>query len=324
MRAVVTNGAGEPSVMTVGEVPAPVAGPGEVLIDVVAAGVNRADVLQRRGFYPPPPGASEIIGLEVSGRIAGLGEGVDGWQVGEECVALLAGGGYAEVVAVPVGQVAPVPAGMDLVSAAGVMEVAATVAPNLHRMGLKAGETFLVHGGSGGIGSFAIQYGKAIGARVLTTASAGKLDHCRELGADEAIDYRGDWVAAVKDATDGRGVDVVLDVMGAKYLGPNVDVLARGGRIVVIGLQGGRKGELDLGVLLRKAGTLTATSLRARPAAEKAEVVRDVVEEVWPMYADGRIKLAPETRFPLGDVAAAHTHLDSGDNVGKVLLVVAE
>ncbi len=324
MRAVVTEGAGGPEVMRVEDVATPRPGPGDVLVDVVAAGVNRADILQRRGFYPPPPGASEILGLEVSGRVGALGDGVEGWQVGDECVALLAGGGYAEAVVVPAGQLAPVPAGVDLISSAGVMEVAATVAPNLHRLGLQAGETFLVHGGSGGIGSFAIQYGKAVGARVLTTASASKLDHCRELGADEAIDYRTDWVAAVKAATDQRGVDVILDVMGAKYLGSNVGVLARGGRIVVIGLQGGTKGELDLGSLLRKAGTITATSLRARPAEEKAEIVRDVVEEVWPLYEAGQIKLAPETRFALDAVAEAHAHLDSGDNIGKVILVVRD
>lgn len=324
MRAVVTEGAGGPEVMRVEDVATPRPGPGDVLVDVVAAGVNRADILQRRGFYPPPPGASEILGLEVSGRVGALGDGVEGWQVGDECVALLAGGGYAEAVVVPAGQLAPVPAGVDLISSAGVMEVAATVAPNLHRLGLQAGETFLVHGGSGGIGSFAIQYGKAVGARVLTTASASKLDHCRELGADEAIDYRTDWVAAVKAATDQRGVDVILDVMGAKYLGSNVGVLARGGRIVVIGLQGGTKGELDLGSLLRKAGTITATSLRARPAEEKAEIVRDVVEEVWPLYKAGQIKLAPETRFALDAVAEAHAHLDSGDNIGKVILVVRD
>ncbi len=308
--------------MRVAEVPRPEVASGEVLIEVVAAGVNRADILQRRGFYPPPPGASEIIGLEVSGRIAEVADGVEGWSVGDECVALLGGGGYAEYVTVPAGQVAPPPPGVDLVSAAGVIEVAATVAPNLHRMRLSAGETLLVHGGSGGIGSFAIQYGAAVGARVLATASAAKLDHCRTAGADVAIDYRTDWVAAVKGATDGRGVDVVLDVMGAAYLGSNVDVLAREGRIVVIGLQGGTKGELDLGLLLRKAATITATSLRARPAAEKAAVVRDVVAEVWPLYATGRIALSPETRFPLDQVVDAHTHLDSGDNLGKVLLVV--
>lgn len=322
MRAVVTEGPGGPEMLRVEDVPAPTAGPGEVLLDVVAAGVNRADLLQRRGFYPPPPGASEIIGLEVSGRVAALGDGVTGWRVGDACVALLAGGGYAEQVAVPTGQLAPVPPGLDLVSAAGVIEVAATVAPNLHRMGLTAGETLLVHGGSGGIGSFAIQYGKAVGARVLTTASAGKLDHCRAYGADVAIDYRTDWAQGVREATDGRGVDVILDVMGAKYLGANVDLLARGGRLVVIGLQGGAKGELDLNALLRRAATITATSLRARPADDKAAVVADVVAEVWPMYGDGRLQPAPETRFPLEQAAAAHTLIESGGNVGKVLLVV--
>lgn len=289
---------------------------------IVAAGINRADILQRRGFYPPPPGASEVIGLEASGLVAAVGDGVTGWSPGDACVALLAGGGYAEYAAVPAGQLAPVPRGMDLVSAAGVMEVAATVAPNLHRMNLKAGEVFLVHGGAGGIGSFAIQYGKAVGAHVVTTASAGKLEHCLSFGADVAVDYRTEWARSVRDATDGRGVDVILDVVGAKYLAANVDLLARGGRLIVIGLQGGNRAEIDLGVLLRKAGTVTATSLRARPAEEKAAVVRDVVAEVWPMYGDGRIQLAPETRFPFDEVVAAHTHLDSGDNIGKVLLVL--
>ncbi len=320
MRAVVTDGAGGPEVLHLDEVPTPEPGPGEVLVEVAAAGVNRADLLQRQGFYPPPPGASPLIGLEVSGRVGVLGEGVTGWSVGDECVALLAGGGYAEAVVAPVGQVAPPPPGVDLVSAAGVIEVAATVASNLS--GLAAGQVLLVHGGSGGIGSFAIQYGKAVGARVLTTASAAKLEHCLAYGADVAIDYRTDWADAVRTATDGRGVDVVLDVMGAKYLAANVDVLARRGRLVVIGLQGGRRAELDLNVLLPKAGTITATSLRSRPPAEKAEVVRDVVAQVWPMFADCRVRLAPETRFPIDDVRAAHELLASGSNIGKVLLVV--
>ncbi|MFT3859893.1 NAD(P)H-quinone oxidoreductase [Micropruina sp.] len=324
MRAIVTDGFGGPQVLQLTDVPDPAPGPGEVLIAVLASGVNRADLLQRQGFYPAPPGASEIIGLEVSGRIAGLGPDVEGWRVGDECVALLAGGGYAELVAVPAGQVVRPPQGIDLVSAAGLIEVAATVASNLTRVALAGGETFLVHGGTGGIGSFAIQYAAALGARVFATAgSTDKLALCRRLGAEAAFDYHDDWLGALLVATAGHGADVILDVIGAKYLDANTDALADDGRLVVIGLQGGRKGTLDLGRLLAKRGLVTATSLRGRPAEQKAAICAEVVHTIWPLFASGAIKPAQETRFPAASVAAAHEHLGSGDAVGKLLLTWA-
>lgn len=324
MRAVVVTEPGEPDVLRVADVPVPEPGPGEVLIDVVGAGVNRADLMQRQGHYPPPPGASETIGLEVSGHVAALGEGVSGLEVGEPCVALLAGGGYAEQVAVPAGQVLPPPPGYDLVDAAGVLEVAATVWSTLAYAHLAAGETFLVHGGAGGIGSFAIQYAKARGATVIATAgSAAKLQHCRDLGADHALSYRDDWAAEVREATGGRGVDVVLDNMGAKYLDAHVRLLAPDGRLVVIGFQGGRTATIDLGALLAKRGTVAAISLRGRPADQKADICRHVAAEVWPLLADGTIRPTPLTTYALDDVADAHRALESGDNLGKIVLVVS-
>ncbi len=321
MRAVIATEAGGPEVLQIADVEAPTAGPGELLLRTVAAGVNRADILQRQGHYPPPRGTSAIIGLEVSGHVAAVGEGVQGWSVGDPAVALLAGGGYAELVAAPASQVIAPPEGIDLVTAAGLIEVAATVVSNTDHVGLRPGETFLVHGGAGGIGSFAIQYAQGIGCRVATTAgSAEKLALCRGLGADIALDYRDDWAAALKEAT-GEGVDVILDIMGAKYLDANVRALARGGRLVIIGLQGGVKGELNLGVLLSKCATVTATSLRFRPTEEKAAIVARVAETVWPLVVSGAITLAGETRFSVDDVQAAHKHLTSGANVGKIILV---
>lgn len=323
MRIVTVTEPGGPENLVVADAPLPVAGPGEIVVRVLAAGVNRADLLQRQGHYPPPPGTSDVIGLEVSGTVHELGDGVDGWAPGDACVALLAGGGYAEYVLVPAGQVFAPPPGVDPVSAAGLVEVAATVASNFDHVHLAAGETVLIHGGAGGIGTFAIQYAKALGARVLVTAgSPAKLELCRSLGADVALDYHDDWVAGVAEATDRRGADVILDVMGAKYLEPNVASLAMDGRLVVIGLQGGRKGTLDLNRLLTRRATVTATSLRFRPADQKAAICAAVVERVWPLVADGRIRLAPETRFPLERVADAHRHLESGDNTGKVILTL--
>lgn len=322
MRIVTVTAPGGTENLTLAEADIPVVGPGDVLIAVTAAGVNRADLLQRQGFYPPPPGISEVIGLEVSGVIADLGESVTGWNPGDECVALLAGGGYAEYVVVPAGQVVPPPPGVPLISAAGLIEVAATVVSNFDHVHLSAGETVLIHGGTGGIGTFAIQYAKALGARVITTAgSTEKLKLCRDLGADVALDYHDDWAAAVAEATEGRGVDVILDVMGAKYLELNVAALAADGRLVVIGLQGGRKGTLDLNRLLSKRATVTATSLRGRPVAQKAEICGRVAEVVWPLIAAGRLRIAPESRFDFTQVADAHAHLESGANIGKVILV---
>lgn len=321
MRAIIATEPGGPEVLQVADVPDPELKPGQVLIRTVAAGVNRADVLQRQGHYPPPKGESEIIGLEVSGHIAAVSEGVQGWAVGDPCVALLAGGGYAELVAVDAGQCIRPPAGVDLVTAGALIEVAATVVSNADHVGLKPGETFLVHGGTGGIGSFAIQYAKGLGCTVATTAGTEeKLEICRELGADIALDYHDDWGAQLKEATEGRGVDVILDIMGAKYLDANVKALAKGGRMVVIGLQGGVKGELNLGLLLNKRGTVTATSLRFRSAEEKAEICAQVAEKVWPLIESGQIRLAGETRFPMERASEAHAWLTSGENVGKIVL----
>jgi putative PIG3 family NAD(P)H quinone oxidoreductase len=323
MRAVVVTEPGGPDQLEVAQVPDPVAGPGELLVRVVAAGVNRADLLQRQGFYPPPPGISGVIGLEVSGRVEALGEGVSGWSLGDEVVALLAGGGYAELAVAPAAHCCRPPRGIDLVPAAGLVEVAATVASNLEHVGYRDGESVLVHGGTGGIGAFAIQYVTARGGRVLATAGTReKLDTCRALGADVAIDYHDDWAAAVQSATGGKGVDVVLDVMGAKYLEANVASLARNGRLVVIGLQGGRKGTLDLNALLRKNALVTATTLRFSPPDRKAEIVAMVARDVWPLYESGGIALPSETRFPLDEVRRAHEWLESGTASGKAVLVV--
>src|SRR4051795_12814007 len=283
MRAVTLSGSGGPEVLGWGEVPDPVLRPGEVLVDVVATAVNRADLLQRAGSYPPPPGASEILGLECSGVVSEIGEGVTGWSVGDEVCALLSGGGYAERVAVPAGQLLPRPAGVELATAAALPEVVCTVWSNVFMLaGLRAGEVFLVHGGGSGIGTMAIQLAVRAGARVATTAgSPEKLAFCRELGAEILVDYRNeDFVEVVQQATGGHGADVVLDIMGAKYLARNVDVLATGGRLVSIGMQGGTKAELDLGKLMRKRGSVHATALRSRPATgrgSKAEVVAAVL-----------------------------------------------
>ncbi|MBD3916431.1 NAD(P)H-quinone oxidoreductase [Nocardioides hwasunensis] len=322
LRAVVTTGAGGPEVLSVGEVEEPRPGAGEVLLDVVATAVNRADTLQRKGVYPPPPGASEVIGLECSGRIAELGEGVEGWKVGDEVCALLAGGGNAARVAVPVGQVMPVPAGLSLVEAAGLPEVAATVWSNVFMTAhLQKGERLLVHGGAGGIGTMAIQLASALGAEVFTTAgSPEKLELCRSLGAAHAINYRDeDFVEVLEKA---GGADVILDNMGAKYLGRNVSALATGGRLVIIGMQGGATGELDINALLRKRASVTATSLRARPLAEKTAICCGVVENVWPLVASGKVRPIVEATMPLEDVARAHELMETGGHAGKFVLTL--
>jgi putative PIG3 family NAD(P)H quinone oxidoreductase len=325
MRAVVADGTGGPEVLSVGELPDPEPGPGEVVLDVAAAGLNRADLLQRQGFYPPPPGASPVIGMECSGTVAALGEGVTGWSIGDPACALLAGGGYAAKVAVPVGQLMPVPDGVDLVTAAALPEVAATVWSNVFMVaGLKPHETFLVHGGAGGIGTFAIQLAHQLGATVLTTAGTPeKLAACAALGADVTINYRDqDFVAVVKEATDGHGADVVLDNMGAKYLGQNVDVLATEGRLVIIGMQGGSRAELDINMLLRKRGAVIATALRSRSVAEKSAICASVVEHVWPLVGAGLVRPVVHGTMPLEEVAAAHALMESGEHSGKILLTV--
>ena len=320
MRAVIATAPGGPEVLTESEVADPVASPGEVLIQVAATAVNKADTLQRQGRYAPPPGASEIIGMECSGTVAALGEGVDAWSVGDEVCALMAGGGYAELVAVPQGQVMRLPSGVDLVSAAALPEVACTVWSNVFMVaGLQPGETFLVHGGSGGIGTFAIQLAHAMSARVVTTAGTPeKLEACRELGADLAINYRDeDFVAVVKEA---GGADVILDNMGAAYLGRNVDALATEGRLVIIGMQGGTKGELDINLLLRKRGAVIATALRSRPVEEKSAICAAVVEHVWPLVADGRVRPVVHTTLPLAEAAQAHELMESSQHIGKIVL----
>jgi putative PIG3 family NAD(P)H quinone oxidoreductase len=323
MRAVVISEPGGPDVLRVAEVPDPVAGPGEVLVDIAGAGVNRADVMQREGFYPPPPGAPPYPGLECSGRVAGLGPDADGWRLGDEVCALLGGGGYAERVAVPAGHLLPLPSGVTMTDAAGLPEVACTVYANVfQRAGLASGETLLVHGGASGIGTMAIQLAKAHGARVACTAgSPAKLERCRELGADLAINYAtDDFVEAVRDFTGGRGADVILDIMGAVYLSRNVTALATGGRLEVIGMQGGTRAELDLGLLLGKRASVQAASLRARPAAEKAAIVAGVREHVWPLIEAGQVRPVIDRVLPLAEAPQAHRVMETGAHVGKILL----
>ena len=324
MRAITITAPGDADVLVPADVEDPVAGPGEVLLDVVATAVNRADVMQRRGFYDPPPGASPYPGLECSGRIAELGRGVTGWSVGDEVCALLSGGGYATRVAVPAGQLLPVPAGLTLVEAAALPEVACTVWSNVFSLaGLRAGEVLLVHGGTSGIGTMAVQLASRAGARVLcTVGSPEKAERAVELGAERAVLYREeDFVAVVREATGGAGADVVLDNMGAAYLPRNVDVLAVGGRLVVIGLQGGARGELDLGALLVKRASVFATSLRARPAAEKAAIVAAVREHVWPAVEAGEVRPVVDRVLPLDDAAQAHRVMESSAHIGKIVLI---
>ncbi|MZE78388.1 NAD(P)H-quinone oxidoreductase [Streptomyces xinghaiensis] len=324
MHAITIPEPGGPEALVWAEVPDPVPAEGEVLVEVAASAVNRADLLQRQGYYDPPRGASPYPGLECSGRIAALGPGVAGWAVGDEVCALLSGGGYAEKVAVPAGQLLPLPEGVDAVTAAGLPEVACTVWSNVFMIAhLRPGDTLLVHGGASGIGTMAIQLAKAAGARVAVTAgSAEKLERCRELGADILINYHEqDFVQELRKATDGAGADVILDIIGAKYLDWNVKALAVNGRLAIIGLQGGVKGELNLNALLSKRGAVTATSLRARPEAEKASIVAAVREHVWPLVAAGRVRPVVDRTVPMRDAAEAHRAMEAGGHVGKILLV---
>ncbi|WP_425582989.1 NAD(P)H-quinone oxidoreductase [Zhihengliuella alba] len=327
MSAAVFEGSGGPEVLRIVSRPVPTPAPGEILIRVSAAGLNRADVQQRKGVYPPPPGASDIPGLEVSGTVAARGADVASpageYNDGAPVCALLAGGGYAEYVAVPAGQAVPLPSGVDPIDAGGLPEVAATVWSNLVlEAAVRPGEWVLIHGGSGGIGAAGIQIMKAYGAHVAVTGSTReKLDYAAGLGADLLIDYRTeDFAERMREATDGHGADVVLDVVGAKYLGANVSTLATGGRLVVIGLAGGVRGELDLSALMARRGRVIATTLRSRPSAEKAAIMDQVRRHVWPMVSAGRLKPTTDRVFALADAAAAHAYFDSGEHRGKVLL----
>lgn len=325
MRAIVAESPDQLSWQEVADVSA---GPGEVVIKVAAAGVNRADVLQAAGKYPPPPGASETIGMEVSGVITEIGGGVTEWSVGQEVCALLAGGGYAEFAAVPAGQVLPIPSGVDLVDAAGLPEVACTVWSNLVlTAGLREGQLLLAHGGASGVGSHAIQIARALGARVAVTAgSTEKLEFCRGLGADITINYHDeDFVARLRDETSGAGADVILDIMGAAYLDRNIDALATDGRLVIIGMQGGIKGELNIGKLLAKRAAVIGTTLRGRPTSgpnSKTEIVQAVTASVWPMIADGRVRPVIGARVPVQQAGDAHRQLVAGKVTGKIVLTV--
>ena len=325
MKAITITTPGGPEVLHVSEVPDVEAGPGEVLVRVAATAVNRADLMQRQGHYDPPPGASTYPGLECSGTVAALGKGVSGWTVGQQVCALLSGGGYAELVAVPAGQLLPVPDGVSLVDAAALPEVTCTVWSNVFMTAaLQPGETLLVHGGSSGVGTMAVQLAHHVGATVAVTAgSAEKLARCAELGADVLVNYRDeDFVEAVRAATDGRGADVILDNMGAKYLSRNIEALAPSGRLLVIGLQGGTRAELDLAALMGKRAAVISTSLRSRPAAEKATIVAAVREHVWPLVASGAIRPVIWTRLPLASAGEAHQVLADSRHVGKVLLTL--
>ncbi|WP_458244793.1 NAD(P)H-quinone oxidoreductase [Streptomyces sp. MAI_2237] len=325
MHAITIPEPGGPEALVWDEVPDPEPGEGEVLVEVVASAVNRADILQRQGFYDPPPGASRYPGLECSGRVAALGSGVSGWSVGDEVCALLSGGGYAEKVLVPAGQLLPVPEGVELRQAAALPEVVSTVWSNVFMIAhLRPGETLLVHGGSSGIGTMAIQLAKAVGAKVAVTAGTKeKLDRCAELGADILVNYKEqDFVEEIARATDGAGADVILDNMGAKYLDRNVQTLAVNGRLAIIGMQGGIKGELNIAALLNKRAAISATSLRARPLGEKAAIVAAVREHVWPLLAAGHVRPVVDREVPMSDAAAAHRVVEESGHMGKVLLVV--
>jgi putative PIG3 family NAD(P)H quinone oxidoreductase len=320
MQAIVIDKPGGPDALVWTEVPDPSPQAGEVVIDITAAAVNRADVSQRLGHYPPPPGAPPYPGLECSGVISAVGPGVTEHSVGERVCALLAGGGYAEKVAVPAGQLLPIPRGLSLQEAAALPEVACTVWSNMVDIArLTKDEMLLVHGGGGGIGTFAIQLGKALGATVIVTARSQKHDQLKALGADHTIDYTSaDFVAETRSL---GGADVILDIIGAKYLERNVEALNPGGRIVVIGLQGGRKGELDLGALMMKRGSVSATTLRARPVADKARIVRGVRDQVWPLVDAGDIRPIIDRALPMSDAAEAHRLMESSEHLGKIMLL---
>ena len=325
MRAVVAPEPGGPEALQVVERPDPEPAPGELLVRVAATALNRADILQRRGMYPPPEGATDVLGLEAAGVVEGLGEGVSGWSAGDGVCAVLPGGGYAEIVTVPAAVAMPLPPGVNAVDAAAVPEVFATAFDNVFlRASLSAGETLLIHGGASGVGTATIQLAKRAGCRVLVTAgSPERVAACVALGADDGVVYRdNDWAKVVLEKTAGRGVDVVLDIVGGSYLRPNLSCLATEGRLVIIGLGGGAKAEINLGVVLSKRLSLMGSTLRARTTEEKAPLMQRLVADVWPGFADGSLRAVVDRVLPLERVAEAHAALEAGDAVGKIVLTM--
>ncbi|MCL4187445.1 MAG: NAD(P)H-quinone oxidoreductase [Rhodobacteraceae bacterium] len=323
MRAIEIRGFGGPEVLVPGERPVPAPGAGEILVRVAAAGVNRPDVAQRQGVYPPPPGASDIPGLEIAGEVVACGRGVTRWQPGEQVAALVTGGGYAEFCLAHEEHALPVPASLSATEAAAIPETLFTVWHNVVERGrLRAGEWLLVHGGASGIGTMAIQLGRARGARVIVTAgSPARCAACLALGAERAVDHRSeDFVAAVREATGGHGADVILDMVGGSYLARNLDAAAVEGRIAQIAMLGGAKAEIPLFMLMVKRLTLTGSTLRPRSVADKAAMARAIAVEVWPLVAQGRIRPVIDRVLPLAEAAEAHRHMESGSHVGKIVL----
>jgi putative PIG3 family NAD(P)H quinone oxidoreductase len=325
MIAIAITTTGGPEVLKPIDTPVPVPGPGAVLIRVAAAGVNRPDMMQREGKYPPPPGASDIPGLEVSGVITSCGPGVKRWRQGDRVCALVSGGGYAEYCVAPEVQCLPAPSTIDLASAAGMPETTFTVWTNVFERGrLRAGESFLVHGGASGIGTAAIQMTRAFGARVFATAGSDeKCAACERLGAERAINYKAkDFAAALMPLTEGRGIDVILDMVGAPYFSRNVELLAQDGRLVQIAVLHGAKAELNLVRLLRQRITITGSTLRARTIDEKGAIAAAVERNVWPLVEAGKIRPIVYATFPLEEAAGAHRLMESGSHIGKILLTV--
>lgn len=325
MRVVEISQFGPPDVLKIAERPDPVPAAGEVLIDVDAAGVNRPDVIQRYGKYPPPPGASDIPGLEVAGRIAALGEGVSGFAIGDRVCALVAGGGYAEKAAVPQEQVLPIPKGLTGIQAAGIPETFFTVWTNVFQRGkLKYSESILIHGGTSGIGTTAIQLAKAFGATVLATCGSDeKCEAAKKLGAAAAFNYKTtDWVAEAKRVTNGRGVDVILDIVGAEYIPKNVDLLAVEGRLLQIAFLKHAKAELDFSQVMRKRLTITGSTLRPRTPEEKGVIARDLHQHVWPLIEQGLVAPVIHETFPLAQASDAHRLMESSSHIGKIVLDV--
>ena len=325
MTAIEVSDPGGPEALKVVEQPLPSVGEGEILIKVAAAGINRADILQRRGFYPPPPGAPNTPGLEAAGTVAALGAGVSGFAVGDEVCSLLAGGGYAEYCSAPAPQVLPIPKGLSMIEAGAVPETFFTVWTNVFdQAGLKSGERFLVHGGSSGIGTTAIQLAHALGAAAYATAgSAEKCAACEKLGAKRAINYREeDFVAVLKDATNGEGVDVLLDKVGGEYVQRNFEALAVGGRLVNIAFLGGAKAEINLNPFMRKRITFSGSTLRARSVDEKGDIAASLRQNAWPLLENGSVKSVIDSTYPLADAPKAHERMESSAHIGKIVLVM--